>query len=117
MMYKSPIELIIADIQNQIAKEQDEEIYKAVVSVGISVDKEELVKALEYDRKQYLMGYEDGEADVWESIVRCKDCKYYTAEKKRCDHQCLCWEVECYDLWLGTEPNDFCSYGERREGE
>lgn len=50
-------------------------------------------------------------------VVRCKDCKYYTSEKKRCDHQCLEWDVECYDLWLETEPEDFCSYGERREGK
>ena len=49
-MYKSPIETMIADIQHQIAEQQDEEIYKAVVSVGINVDKDELLRALQYDR-------------------------------------------------------------------
>ena len=47
-------------------------------------------------------------------VVRCKDCLYYTEEKKRCDHQCLDYDVECYDHWLEMEPTDFCSYGERR---
>lgn len=47
--------------------------------------------------------------------TRCKDCEFYNENDKRCDHPCLEWEVECYDLWLGVEPDDFCSYGERKE--
>ena len=50
-------------------------------------------------------------------VVRCKDCKYYTEHKKRCDHPCQDWDVECYDQWLEMEPSDFCSYGERRPNE
>jgi hypothetical protein len=116
-MYKSPIELLTTDIYTKIVKQQEEDIYQAVVKTGVNVDKEELTRALRYDRGQYNAGYMDGQADAMADLVRCKDCKYYTAEKKRCDHQCLCWEVECYDLWLGTEPNDFCSYGERKDNE
>jgi hypothetical protein len=63
-MYKSPIDVMIADVQHQIAQQQDEEIYKAVVSVGINVDKEELVRALRYDRYQYAKGYADGTRDA-----------------------------------------------------
>ena len=44
-------------------------------------------------------------------VVRCKDCKYYTEQKKRCDHPCQEAE-DCYDCWLETEPADFCSCGE-----
>jgi len=43
-----------------------------------------------------------------------KDCKYYNEQKHRCDHPCQDWDVECYDQWLEMEPDDFCSYGERR---
>lgn len=68
-MYKSPIDVMIADIQHQIAQQQDEEIYKAVVSVGINVDKDELLRALQYDRQQYDKGYADGHRDAMESIV------------------------------------------------
>ena len=50
-------------------------------------------------------------------VVRCKDCKYYDEKEIRCDHPMLEWEVECYDHWLDVETSDFCSYGERREGE
>lgn len=60
-------------------------------------------------------------ADVVE-VVRCKDCKHYEANGfvyeegcGRCDHPRQQWEVECYDQWVETRPNDFCSYGERRE--
>lgn len=63
-MYKSPIELLVTDIQNQIVKQQDEEIYKAVLHYVPNVDKEELIRALNYDRQQYQKGYLDGKADA-----------------------------------------------------
>lgn len=57
-MYISPIELILSDIQMKT----EEHIVKAVQRVGVNVDKEELVKALKYDREQYEKGYADGKA-------------------------------------------------------
>ena len=59
-MYKSPIELIIGKMQIQI----DDDIYRAVQNVGINVDREELLKALEYDRGQYEKGFDDGFAQA-----------------------------------------------------
>lgn len=60
-------------------------------------------------------------ADVVE-VVRCKDCKYYTAhyygsygDYGRCDHPQQEYDIECFDMWVSTNPDDFCSYGERRE--
>jgi hypothetical protein len=61
-MYKSPIDLFVTDIMTQIEKQTDDEIYKAVASVGINVDKDELIRALRYDRQQYEKGYMDGQA-------------------------------------------------------
>lgn len=55
-MYKAPIEII----QTQTQMQMDGKILKAVQGVGIDVNKEELLKALAYDRKQYSKGYEDG---------------------------------------------------------
>lgn len=55
-MYESPIKIITGKIQTQI----DDEIYRAVQNVGINVDKEELLKALEYDRGQYEEGWKEG---------------------------------------------------------
>lgn len=40
--------------------EQETEVYKAVIRYGINVDKEELLKALAYDRQQYEKGFADG---------------------------------------------------------
>ena len=47
-------------------------------------------------------------------VVRCKDCKYYKQNPwiKEENMMCMCWRN-----WLATDPDDFCSYGERREGE
>lgn len=58
-MYKSPIELIYESIQSQL----DECIYKEIQKADIKVDKDELLKALAYDREQYKKGYEDGKAE------------------------------------------------------
>lgn len=58
-MYKSPIEVM----RTQMHRTIEDEILKEVYRVGVIVDKEELVKALEYDRRQYLKGYRDGFED------------------------------------------------------
>jgi hypothetical protein len=62
-MYKSPIELITTDIASSIAKHMDDNIYQAVLTTGVNVNKEELMKALKYDRDQYDKGYNDGFAE------------------------------------------------------
>ena len=63
-MYESPIKIIAGKIQTQI----DDEIYRAVQNVGINVDREELIKALEYDRGQYEEGFRDGERHTLRQI-------------------------------------------------
>ena len=54
--YESPIKLIQRQLDTQIT----EDVLKAVYEVGISVDKEELIKALKYDRDSYAKGYHAG---------------------------------------------------------
>ena len=58
------------------------------------------------------------------SVVRCKDCKHYHAETGWCNvhssfidsHGGAChpWESS---VWKEFEPDDFCSYGERKVTE
>ena len=69
-MYKSPIEkmMIYGEIQTQMVQEDENMVMKAIREVGITVDKEELIKALQYDRKQYTKGYEDGKNEVLDKI-------------------------------------------------
>ena len=64
-MYDSPIRLAVSKMASQF----DDAIYNAVVKTGIDVDKDELVRALNYDRNQYEKGYRDGlEASKWISV-------------------------------------------------
>ena len=58
--YQSPIEVI----QGEMRMYMDDEILKAVQDVGVNVDKDELLKALAYDRDQYNKGYHDAEPKV-----------------------------------------------------
>lgn len=67
-MYQSPVEIMI----NNVIKKQNEalenEVYSSILGVGINVDKEELIKALRYDRKQYARGYRDGMQEFAERL-------------------------------------------------
>ena len=113
-MYNSPIELLVEEIQHQIVKQQDENIYQAVLNYIPNVDKEELIRALQYDRDQYEKGYADGKRDAMDELVRCKDCKH------------LKYGYQCYyplgirlnndgEAYVLVDPDDdFCSCGERR---
>lgn len=95
MNYKSPIELIMGQMNMSL----EGEICKAVQSVGVNVNKEELLKALQYDRNQYQKGYSDRDSE----IVRCKDCKHlgYTNSHWFCK-----WLNRCVD------EDWFCADGE-----
>lgn len=72
-MYRCPITLI---------QEQEEEIFKNFTNkiedqivceiqtrCAIDVDKEELLKALKYDRDQYEKGFQDGKADRLKAVA------------------------------------------------
>ena len=60
-MYESPIMLLETDPLIQCVKnETDTMIIRGVARAGVHVDKDELIKALEYDRGQYEKGFRDG---------------------------------------------------------
>ena len=68
-MYKSPIEKICSELQTQMAQEDENMVMKAIRKVEVNVDKEELIKALRYDRNQYTKGYEEGKNDVLNDVL------------------------------------------------
>lgn len=84
---------IISIAMGELQVAFDNEVMKAVRKVGIDVNKEELLKALELHR----------------NLVHCGECKH----ENSCEHQVLLstmWgEVE------DTADIEYCSYGERRE--
>ena len=53
--YKSPVNIIEKEWETKI----EGDIIKAIKSYDIDVNKEELIKALNYDRNQYKAGYKD----------------------------------------------------------
>ena len=54
--YQSPIEIIVG----QAKSEFEDSVYRVVQSYGVNVDKDELIRALQYDGGQYEKGYADG---------------------------------------------------------
>ena len=98
MAYKSPIEII----QEEARMHYEDAVVKAIQPYLISVNKDELIAALKYDRAQYDNGYADGRAARDAEIIRCKDCKWID----------LCKDPEHYEY---KGANGFCSKGERKD--
>lgn len=74
----------------------DNEVMKAVRKVGIDVNKEELLKALE----------------LHHSLVRCEECIHCADDWNGNQPMFTCELGRCGE---SVQPNDFCSYGERKE--
>jgi flagellar biosynthesis/type III secretory pathway protein FliH len=76
-MYKSPVTLTesgikmssliddtMRDLANEVNKNYEDYItFKIEQTLDCEVDKEELIKAMQYDRDQYDKGYQDGYLD------------------------------------------------------
>ena len=60
MGYKSPIQIIMGQMRTEL----ENGIFRAVQEQGVIVDKDELIKALQYDRGQYEKGYNAGRKQV-----------------------------------------------------
>lgn len=64
-MYKPPIEILEKQLNNNYSKQlvdnYENKICKRIEYVmNVKINKEELIKALEYDRESYNNGYKDG---------------------------------------------------------
>lgn len=115
--YESPIRLIETDIYTQMRKQQENDIFEAILKYGIDVDKEELLKALKYDRGQYEKGFQDAmrtieKADVVE-VVRCKGCKFFEEAHYENESELPKIKSVCRLFKRTLSSEDFCSYGER----
>ena len=97
MMYKSPIDIIHGEFELKL----EDKICKAVRNVGIVVDKDELLRALKYDRDQYDKGYKDALATV--EVVRCEEC--YLSGK--------CIVEDVFNTARMPSSKMFCAVGKR----
>ena len=113
--YKSPIniETICEKTMEKINNDTLRYVYDITCKYAIAVDKEELLKALHYDRNQFKEGYLKGREDERADIVRCKDCKHNSKLTK--DSQFVGW---CYKWQTHVlEYEDYCSKAERMKEE
>lgn len=88
--YISPISVTADTKINEYLKEKQEEKDNCILLVieetlNVNVDKQELIKALQYDRNQYEKGYEDAKRqydrghgywiEFWD-YLKCSNCNY-----------------------------------------
>ena len=66
-MYKAPIEILSAKMA-EYKLNTETMVMEAVFETGINVDRDELIRALRYDREQYDKGYADGKAEAAREI-------------------------------------------------
>lgn len=66
-MYQSPINIIETAMKMEMENEYMSQIKCAI---GLDINKEELIRALKYDREQYQKGYEDAKAKALELIMK-----------------------------------------------
>lgn len=89
------------------------DIMERVSSKKRLIDANELIKEANADGAYgYVDAKQIAEAPTVDAVevVRCRECKHCDPENHHCDH------------YMGTaaplrrKPDDFCSYGERKEG-
>lgn len=116
MSYNSPISIISQMVDDQI-KEMHKQEEAAIVTeitrkIGVDVDKDELIRALNYDRHQYEKGYLDGRMfgrhEVLSKVKRISNSQAIqkerfgycdekgTAEYKECIKRHVCDEIGRY---------------------
>ena len=69
MSYLQPIETIVGMVNTCY----EDGILKSVQKIGFNVNKEELEKALRYDRGQYQKGYSDGKEETVDKMIEFID--------------------------------------------
>lgn len=109
MSYQSPIDIIFGETQTKL----EGDVLKVIKNYDITVDKNELLKALNYDRDQYHKGWSDGWVHAKWDIIRCKDCKWYIPAKSILGFDMPTGHCNYHSIY--PVKDDFCSKAERRE--
>lgn len=102
-MYESPIKVFQGNLEMQF----EGEILKAVQRADITVDRDELIRALRYDREQYQKGFDDARKGAV-PVVQCKDCKHLVAVNVNGKGI-----PTCRVSGMEVAPDEFCSRGEK----
>ena len=111
MSYESPITMYTDRIVKDIVEKQDGYLLEEVRRVGFDINKEELKKALAYDRDQYMRGYFDGKMDKPPVITNADRIRGMSDEElaELLDEGCRIHGKCPNEAWDGgTEPNTSC---------
>ena len=81
------------------------------------IDANALKAKMRNTSRYFYIKYDIDEAPTVDAVpvVRCKDCKHYHTELGWCDVNSTF--IKEHSEWRMFNDDDFCSYGERREGE
>lgn len=114
-MYESPIVLMekVDKISKDFGEKLEDHVVEVIRSYYVDVDKEELLKALEYDRDQYDKGFKDGFEKAKKEMESkpLNNCRVRTDEeeekvRKWCRANCfpgsLCPDTYCIEAWKGA---------------
>ena len=94
MSFESPLTLVVNEIASEIAEKFDGSVLTALKKYDVDVNKDELIKALRYDRDQYEKGYADGYADC------LKEDRWISVKDRLPDKDGL---YLCWTLFNGVE--------------
>lgn len=109
-MYESPIEII----KGAFTTEYENGVMTAVQKYGVNVDKEELIKALNYDREQYRKGFEDGVQSRSMATATWESCgEFYEHRSGLEKFKCNCCGGEVV-LYFGAKYPNFCPHCGRK---
>ena len=111
MSWESPIKVMCEELQTLY----EDNVVKAVQKYNITVKKDELLKALQYDRAQYDKGYADGRADAMKDIVHCKDCSYWTDRMVLVDKDGKPRKKYCLNISAMIDKDFYCGFGDRKD--
>ena len=111
-MYESPVTILYDRVAKAANERLEDHIMREIHRVGVIVDKDELIRAMNYDRRQYQKGYQDGKAAAIAELIHCRECKYCDTSSLG-GRYCQLWDVDDYEEAF-VEDDDFCSKGERR---
>lgn len=111
-MYETPINLIMGELETsykQMITDRETTIMANInQQMGINIDKQELIRALNYDREQYEKGYDEGIkffkfvcqwlAENFEYDTMCDEMTDFDSEW--CANNCENMTAECWERYF-----------------
>lgn len=99
MSYESPITMVSELINTQLRQDGDRYVADIEKKVGFKVDKQELIRALAYDREQYSKGYHDAMKKTAGHWMRISPAGIY--ECSNCGQNVMTSDISCYKFCHG----------------